>query len=86
MKKIFLIIIILLSIPFASAQSVDAEISKLVDYAEQYEMGNIDYLELLIYASLARENINKILGSFNEEERGPSGITAEAAEQSGLQP
>ena len=80
-SKIIISLLIILLIPLTSAQTVDAEISHLIGYAEQYEMGNIDYLELLIQGSLTRNKVNKILGSFNQEERGPSGITADAAEQ-----
>src|SRR3989338_11220614 len=80
-SKIIISLLIILLIPLTSAQTVDAEISHLIGYAEQYEMGNIDYLELLIQGSLTRNKVNKILGSFNQEERGHSGITADAAEQ-----
>lgn len=68
-------------IPFVTADSVDGEISQLVSYAEQYEVGDLEYLELLVQASLIRENVNEILGSFRWDEHGSQGITAEAAEQ-----
>ena len=80
MKKILVVILMLVLLPVVSAGSVDEEIGKLVSYAEQYEMGNINYLELQIYSSLERTKINSILGSFQWEEQGPEGITAEAAE------
>ncbi len=80
MKKYLLLLAILLLIPLVSAESVDEEISKLVSYAEQYEMGNLNYLELQIYSSLQRSKVNSLLGSFQWEENGPEGITSEAAE------
>tara|TARA_Y100000310_G_scaffold84897_1_gene81747 strand:- start:766 stop:1215 length:450 start_codon:yes stop_codon:yes gene_type:complete len=71
---------LLLFVPLVSAQSVDDEIDNLVYYAEQYEMGNINYLQLLAYGSLIKEDVNDLLGSFQYEEHGPRGISAEAAE------
>jgi len=52
-EKILFFVCMFIFIPFASAQTVDAEIANIISYAEQYEMGNMDYLELLIQASLA---------------------------------
>ena len=69
----------ILLLPCVSADSVDGEISKLVSYAEQYEVGDIEYLELLVKSSLVRENINEILGSFRWDEHSSEGISAEAA-------
>jgi len=80
MKKGVIIFFILVMLPCVAASSVDEEISSLIYYAEQYELGNINYLELKVQTSLIRENVNSLLGSFKWEEHGPSGITAEAAE------
>src|SRR3989338_6779392 len=79
--NILLILLSIILLPLVSAQTVDEEVSKIISSAEQYEMGNLDYLELLIQASLTRDEVNELLGSFTIEEHGHSGISADAAEQ-----
>ncbi len=81
MKKLLTILLILLVIPSVAAQTVEQEIDDLVNYAEQYEMGNIDYFELNVHSSIIRSNINELLGEYRMEEHGPGGITEEAAIQ-----
>jgi len=81
MKKVLFIVFLLLIVPVVSAQSVDEEIENIVYYAEQYEMGDINYLQLMAQATLIRGDINELLGDFKFEEHGPSGVTAEAAEE-----
>ena len=71
---------ILIIIPTVAA-SVDEQIDTLVSYAELYETGDINYLELQVQTGIARQEINEILGSFEFEDHGPGGITSEAAEQ-----
>jgi len=81
MKKLLTILLILLVIPSVVAQTVEEEIDSIVNYAEQYEMGNIDYFELSVHSSIIRSNINELLGEYRMEEHGPGGITEEAAIQ-----
>ncbi len=81
MKKLLTILLILLVIPSVAGQTVEEEIDDLVNYAEQYEMGNIDYFELSVHSSIIRSNINELLGEYRMEEHGPGGITEEAAIQ-----
>ncbi|MBU0761375.1 MAG: hypothetical protein ABII03_04615 [Nanoarchaeota archaeon] len=57
---------LVLSIGFASA-SVDDGIKKITHYAEEFETGNIDYVQLLVYASAVRESLNEELGAVKEE-------------------
>lgn len=76
-----LLLLFILSFPLASAVSVDEQISQVVSYAEQYEIGQMEYLELLVQVSLVRDEINELLGSFSWDEYAPPGITPEAAEQ-----
>ena len=70
-KKVVPVILILLvsfSIVLAAeTKTVDSEIQKLTHFAEQYETDNIDYIQLLIYISSAREGLNEILGVTNKE-------------------
>lgn len=45
------------------AAPLDDEMQKLTHYAEEYETGNINYPQLLVYLSNAQQNIENILGS-----------------------
>ncbi len=72
MKKslvIFFLTIFLL-VPIIYASSVDSEIQKLTHYAEEYETGNINYVQLRVYLSSVKENLNEILGARGKEEGG----------------
>ena len=70
MQKRYVLILILaiLLIPtiFAST-SIDSEIQKATHYAEEYETGNINYVQLLVYISAVRENLNELLGVVEKE-------------------
>ena len=44
----------------AVSNSADSEIKSITHYAEEYEIGNIDYVKLLIYISKSRQNLNEI--------------------------
>jgi hypothetical protein len=79
MKKIIIILAIFLLLPLAMAQTVDESISNLVANAEQYELGNINYMELVAYNGIVRENINQELGSVHQED-GPSAVSLESIE------
>ena len=48
-KFTFLLVLLFLIIPFVFAGSVDNEIQKIAHYSEQYETGNINYVQLEIY-------------------------------------
>ena len=50
-----------------STKTVDSEIQKLTYHAKEYEIGNIDYVQLIIYISSIREGMNEILGVTNRE-------------------
>ena len=66
---IFLLTFILL-VPIIYASSVDSEIQKLTYYAEEYETGNINYVQLRVYMSGVKENLNEILGARGKQEGG----------------
>ncbi len=68
MKKViifFLFFVFLLSI--ISAVSIDSEIQKITYFAEEYETGNLNYVQLLVKISSVRQNLNKLLGAINFE-------------------
>ncbi|MBW2974080.1 hypothetical protein KY366_00020, partial [Candidatus Woesearchaeota archaeon] len=65
MKKgvIVLLFLILFSLTsLVSAGVIDQKINSIVHYAEQYELGKIDYLQLIVYGNTIREEINSQLG------------------------
>jgi len=74
MKKKVISALVVLSlfilIPCVLASSIDDEIQKVTHYAEEYETGNINYVQLLVYTSAARQNLNEILGATGKEEGG----------------
>ena len=58
MKKrvIVLFMILLVLVPIALAQSIENPIKKVTHHAEQYEVGNINYAQLIVYiTSLSQE-------------------------------
>ena len=50
-----------------SAGSVNDEMKKVTHYAEEFETGNINYIQFLVYLSSVRENLNEILGATGKE-------------------
>jgi hypothetical protein len=54
----------------SSSSGIEAEIAKLTHYAAEYETGNINYAQLVVYASNVREKMNKALGAVMKEEGG----------------
>ena len=68
MKRCLVILLVaVLLFPIISSASIDSEMQKLTHYAEQYETGNIDYVQLLIYSSATREALNEMLGASGKE-------------------
>ncbi|MDP3882267.1 MAG: hypothetical protein Q8Q31_05310 [Nanoarchaeota archaeon] len=68
---IFLVFLISFSSPvFAVSGNVEDEIKKIVHYAQEYETGNIKFVELLLYESASRQKLNEILGVVSREEGG----------------
>ena len=72
MKKVivFLFLLILFLFPIISADFVDDEMQKITYYAEEYEIGNINYVQLLVYTSAVRQSLNEILGATEREHGG----------------
>lgn len=67
------IITIFIVLSFISAQeldSVESEIKKLTHYAEEYETGNIDYVQLVLYSGVVREHLQTIAGVIDTREGG----------------
>ena len=75
MKKrvVLFLLLALFLFPTILAGSPDAEIQKLTHYAEEYEIGNIDYVKLLVYISSVRESLNEELGATHNIWGGLSG-------------
>ncbi|MBT4376487.1 hypothetical protein HOD29_03870 [archaeon] len=69
-RGVILVIFLLFLIPFISAGSIDSEIQKVTHYAEEYETNNINYAQLLVYLSAARQNLNELVGVFDHDEGG----------------
>ncbi len=62
-----LTLVLLLSLFSVSATSIDSEIQKLTNYAQEYETGNINYVQFLVYSSAVREKMNEVLGATGKE-------------------
>lgn len=58
--------LLVLLFPIISA-SIDSEIKKITHYAEEYETGNINYAQLVVKISSARQRLNEILGAIDIE-------------------
>lgn len=73
-KRVFWVIVafavFLFLLSSASASSIEPEIKKLTTYAQDYETGNINYVQFLAYSSAVREKINEALGATNKENGG----------------
>ena len=66
MKKVVSLVVftfLFLQLGLAATGSVDSEIQKLTHYAEEYETGNIDYVQLILYVSSVSSGLNEILGA-----------------------
>ncbi len=66
-KEVVVIILAVFLLSLVSANSVDNEIQKITHYAEDYETGNINYIQLLLHVSAIRENLNEVLGASGKE-------------------
>ncbi|MBL7147600.1 MAG: hypothetical protein ISS82_02135 [Nanoarchaeota archaeon] len=66
-KEVVLILCLLFLMQFVSASSIDDEIQKITHYAEEYETGNINYIQLLLHASSVKQNLNKLMGATDME-------------------
>jgi hypothetical protein len=64
--SIFLLSLVLAPCVFADSD-IDSEMQKLTHYAKEYEVGNINYVQLMIYVSAVREGMNEILGVTSRE-------------------
>ena len=67
----FLLVLLFFAlIPFVSGESVDDSVKKITYYAEEYETGNINYAQLMVYLSSAKGNLNLALGAAEKQEGG----------------
>lgn len=58
-----ILVLNLFLLSIVSASSVEDEIQKITHYAEEYETGNIDYVQLLVHLGSTREKLNEVLGA-----------------------
>lgn len=74
MRRALLVLVTLLLVitlsSSAASDSIDTEIKKVTNYAEDYETGNINYAKLSVYISASREKLNEALGAVGREEGG----------------
>ncbi len=63
----FVLVLLFLQLTFVVGDSIDSEVKKLTHYAEDYETGNIDYVQLILYASSVSQNLNELLGATRSE-------------------
>ena len=70
MRKYFVFLAVFFLFTFISASSVEDEIQRITHYAEEYETGNIDYVQLQLYLSSVRQNLNGLLGITDKDEGG----------------
>ena len=66
----FFVVFIIFAAGRVSAEEIDFEIAKLTSYAEEYESGNINYVQLVIYLSSTREKMNEIMGVIDRKDGG----------------
>lgn len=77
----FLFMATLFSLSFVSAaSSVNQEIQRLTHYAQEYEIGNINYAQFSVYLASVEQNLNEVLGASkqNHDETLKSGQLEEA--------
>ena len=68
---VFLLVLIVLSVSVSSAESsVSDEMQRITHYAEEYETGNINYVQLVVYMANVRESLNGLMGMANKREGG----------------
>ena len=71
MKKIgVLFLFSILFVSFVSAGSIDEEFQRLTHYAEEYEIGNINYPQLIVGIASARGKLSEMFGAVNMFEGG----------------
>ncbi len=62
-KEVIVLAIIVLVSTFISAQSIENSIQKMTHYAEEYEIGNINYAQLIVYLTSTRGELEEIMGA-----------------------
>ena len=72
MKKcvVMFFLLSLFFLPTVLAGSIDDELQRVTYYAEEYEIGNINYVQLMVYLSSVREGLNEELGAVEKHEGG----------------
>jgi len=66
----FSLILLISLISSVSASGIESQISKLTSYAEEYESGNINYAQLVVYLGNTREKMNGAMGVIDKQDGG----------------
>lgn len=81
-KEVFIVsLIILLLTPIAFAQSIEDPIKKVAHHAEQYEIGNINYAQLIVYITSLDQEMAEEMGATAGDSHDPA-LTMEQLESS----
>src|SRR3989344_1082755 len=76
MVIVLLVVLFSLSLSAAESSSMEKEIQRLTYYAQEYEIGNINYAQFSVYLGSVRESLSLALGA----EKSNEGSILEAAE------
>src|SRR3989344_4548916 len=66
-KEAFLLLIFLALIPSITSQSIETPIQKITYHAEEYETGNINYAQLIVYTSTLSKDLAEEMGAVSQE-------------------
>ena len=80
--SLFIILFFLVSIPLIISQSIDVPIKKITDKAEQYETGNINYAQLIVYTTTLSKDLAEEMGAITKEQSHEAVLKAEQLEKS----
>src|SRR3989338_5432023 len=62
-KRAVILLVFLFLIPIVFSQSIESPIKKITDKAEQYETGNINYAQLVVYITSLSKNLAEEMGA-----------------------
>src|SRR3989344_37203 len=66
-KEAFLLLIFLALIPSITSQSIETPIQKITYHAEEYETGNINYAQLIVYTSTLSKELAEEMGATSQQ-------------------
>ncbi len=63
----FVLLCSLLIATASAVGTVEDELKRVTFYAQEYETGNINYVQLMVYISASKQRMNELLGATNKE-------------------